>query len=132
MNARLIGGAAAALVVLAGAAWWARGTAPVQAVASKAGLLPASATPTTTEALHAAGIHKCQSGGGILYVDAACPKGSREIKAGHGTVTVMPFPTATVPTSASAVFGGALVKPMDREERDRLRDRQIEDASNRP
>ena len=93
----------------------------------------ASVAPTTTETLHAAGVHKCQTPDGVLYLDAACPKGSRELAANGGTVTVMNFPKpAPAPIGlASGVLGGPIVKPMDPEERDRLRDRAIEGAANR-
>ena len=90
--------------------------------------------PTATEALHGAGVHKCQTAGGVLYLDSACPKGSRELAANGGTVTVVSFPKPppTPSALASAVLGGPIVKGMAPEERDRLREKQVEDAANRP
>ncbi len=133
MNVRLIGAAAAGLALLAAAGWLARDTAPMLAVERPLGLAAERPAPSTTETLHAAGVRKCQTPSGILYVDAACPSGSRELKATGGTLTVMPFPRAApVPAAlASDVLGGALVKPTDREARDRLRDRPVDDAASR-
>ena len=83
--------------------------------------------------LHAAGVHKCVGAGGTTYLDRPCPSGTREATANGGTMTVTSFPKpAPTPGSlASAVLGGPFVKPMDPEERDRLRDKAVEDAANR-
>ena len=85
------------------------------------------------QSLHAAGVHKCVGAGGTTYLDRPCPSGTHEAASNGGTMTVTSFPKpAPTPASlASAVFGGPLVKPMDPEERDRLRDKAIEDAANR-
>jgi hypothetical protein len=134
MNARTWGPAVGAIVLaLLAVAWWQRDTLPMMSLRRAVGLPGASATPTTTETLHAAGVHKCQAAGGILYVDAACPKGSREIAAGGGTVTVMSFPKpAPAPSAlASGILGKPIVESMTPEERDRLRDKQVDDAMNR-
>lgn len=130
MNARTMGATAAILVALAALAWWQRDSAPMTRLRTALGLPADHAAATTTETLHAAGVHKCQTAGGILYVDAACPKGSRELAASGGTVTVMPFPKPA-PVPSSGVLGGPLVQGMSPEERDRLRDKTIEDAANR-
>jgi hypothetical protein len=133
MNARTMGLTAAVVAVLLAAAWWQRDSAPMTSLRRAVGLPADSAVPTTTETLHAAGVHKCQTAGGILYVDAACPKGSRELAANGGTVTVMPFPKpAPAPSSfASGILGKPLVEGMPPEERDRVRDKQVDDAMNR-
>jgi hypothetical protein len=134
MNATTKGlcAAAAAAAVLA-LGWWQRDSAPMTSLRRTLGLAVASVAPTTTETLHAAGVHKCQTPGGVLYVDAACPRGSRELAANGGTVTVMSFPKpAPAPSAlASGVLGGPIVKGMTTEERDRLRERQIDDAASR-
>ena len=83
--------------------------------------------------LHEAGVHKCVGSRGTSYLDRPCPAGTRETAADGGTLTVTSFPKA-VPTPASlasAALGGPVVKPMDPDERDRLRDKAIEDAANR-
>jgi len=86
-------------------------------------------SPHTGAALSAAGVHKCQGAGGVLYVDHACPQGTRELAANGGTVTVVPFPKAPPPQSAGS--GPRLVQGMSPEEVDRVRDRLIEQAANR-
>ena len=127
MNLRIVVAAVVALG-LAGAAWFYRGTAPVASAARAVGLPVENSTPRTAPTLQAAGVHKCLGAGGTSYVDGACPHGTREVAAIGGTMTVTSFPK---PAPASSVFGGPLVKPMDPDERDRLRDRAIEDAGNR-
>jgi hypothetical protein len=133
MNGRLLTTAALAVAAMAAAAWFGRDTATMLALEHALHLRADPPARTTTETLHAAGVHKCRTSAGILYVDAACPKGSSEVKATGGTVTVMPFPrpAPTMPTFASGAPGGPLIKPMDPAERDRLRDKAIEDAADR-
>lgn len=116
------------VVGLAIAGWFHRGSAPLAARAL--GLTADSSPPPS---LQAAGVHKCVGGGGTRYLDAACPAGTREVEATHGTLTVTSFPKpAPAPSAlASSALGGPVVKPMDPEERDRLRDKAIEDAANR-
>ena len=125
--------AGVALAALLAAGWWQRDAAPMLRLRGAVGLPGPAAAPTTTETLHAAGVHKCQTAGGILYVDAACPKGSHEVAANGGTVTSMPFPRpAPAPSAlASAVHGGRVVEGMTPEQRDRLRDKLVDDAANR-
>lgn len=93
------------------------------------GLSSGDASPRTGAALSAAGVHKCQGAGGALYVDHACPKGTRELAADGGTVTVVPFPKAPPPQAAAS--GSRLVQGMSPEEVDRVRDRMIEQTANR-
>jgi hypothetical protein len=118
---------------LAAAAWFYRGTAPVASAARSIGLPGDNATPSTASMLRAAGVRKCVGAGGTSYIDGPCPAGSREVAANGGTMTVTSFPKPTPSPSAlaSGVLGGALVKPIDPEERDRLRDKAIDDAANR-
>ena len=132
MSLRIVIAAVVALG-LAGAAWFYRGSAPVADVARAVGVSTESTTPLTGPTLKAAGVHKCVGAGATSYVDGPCPRGTREAAANGGTVTVTSFPKP-VPAPmalASSVFGGPLVKPMDPEERDRLRDKAIDDAANR-
>lgn len=132
MNLRVVGAAVVALG-LAGAAWLVRDAAPLATAARAVGLAGASTTPATGPALKAAGVHKCVGPAGTLYVDGPCPNGSREVAANGGTMTVTAFPKpAPAPSAfASSVRGAPIVRPMDPEERDRLRDKAIEDAANR-
>jgi hypothetical protein len=118
---------------LAAAAWFYRGTAPLASAARAVGLPAESSTPLTGPTLKAAGVHKCVGAGGTTYVDGACPRGTRETAANGGTMTVTSFPKPVPSPSslASSVLGGPLVKPMDPEERDRLRETAIDDAANR-
>jgi hypothetical protein len=118
----------AAVVVLgmAAAAWFYRGSAPLAGAARAVGVAPDAAVPT----LQSAGIHKCVGPQGTNYIDGPCPSGSREVAATHGTMTVTSFPKPAA-APASSLLGGPLVKPIDFEERDRLRDKAIEDATNR-
>ena len=95
----------------------------------KSGRMAQGSTPSTSAALQAAGVHKCVGAGGVRYLDGPCPKGSHEVAANGGTMTVTAFPKPVAPPSAFA--SGPLVKPMDPEERDRLRDKAIDDATNR-
>lgn len=116
---------------LALAAWFYRGSAPMAGIVRAVGLPTESTTPLTAPTLQAAGVHKCVGGGGTSYIDGpSCPRGTREVAANGGTVTVTSFPKPA-PAAASSIFGGPIVKPMDAEERDRLRDQAIEDAANR-
>ena len=115
---------------LAIAGWFYRGSAPLAQAAHAVGVPVESTTPATSSTLQAAGVHKCVGAGGTSYIDGPCPAGSREVAATHGTMTVTSFPKPARP-AASSLLGGPLVKPMDPEERDRLRDKAIEDAANR-
>ena len=115
---------------LAAAAWFYRGSAPVASAAHAVGIPTESTTPDTAATLQAAGVHKCVGARGTAYIDGPCPAGSREVAAHGGTMTVTAFPKPPK-TPASSILGGPLVKPMDPEERDRLRDRAVEDAANR-
>ncbi len=121
---------AVVLVGLAIAGWFYRGSAPLAGAARAVGLPGDSSQPPS---LQAAGVHKCVGGGGTRYIDGPCPTGTREVAATRGTITVTSFPkpAAAPSTLASSVLGGPVVKPMDPEERDRLRDKAIEDAANR-
>ena len=129
MKARMIVATAAVLVVaLAAAAWFLRDS-PALATAERAvGLSPG--TPPT---LQAAGVHKCVGSRGTVYTDGPCATGSREAAASGGAVTVMSFPKPVPATasSASGILGAPIVKPMDPDERDRLRDKAVDDAMNR-
>jgi hypothetical protein len=120
-----------AVVGLAAAGWFYRDAA---AVANAVHAVAGSTGGSTPPALQSAGVHKCVGARGTAYLDGPCPKGSRELAANGGTLTVISFPKpAPAPsTLASGVFGGPIVKPMNNEERDRLRDKQVEDAANRP
>ncbi len=118
---------------LAVAGWAWRGSAALADVARAVGVQSAGTSPQTGTSLKAAGVHKCVGPAGTLYVDGPCPNGSREVAATGGTLTVTAFPKpAPAPSAlASSVLGAPIVKPMDPEERDRLRDKAIEDAANR-
>lgn len=119
---------------LAAAAWFYRGSPALSRVSHAVGVPIESATPDTAATLKAAGVHKCVGGGRTSYVDGpACPAGTREVAANGGTVTVtaLPKPAPAPGALASSVLGGPIVKPMDPDERDRLRDKAIEDAANR-
>jgi len=130
LNAKMLLAAAAAVLGLAVAGWAYRGSAPAADALRAVGLPAASPTP---QDLRSAGVHKCAGPAGTSYVDGPCPAGSREVAAQGGTLTVMTFDKpAPMAARASAPFGGPIVKPMDPAERDRLRDKQIEDAANRP
>ncbi len=115
---------------LAAAAWFYRGSAPVASAARAVGLPAQSTTLDTSTTLKAAGVHKCVGQGGTRYVDGACPPGTREVEARGGTMTVTAFPKPA-PSASSQAFGGPILKGMDPDERDRLRDKAIEDAANR-
>ncbi len=113
--------------------WFFRTSAPVTRAAQAMGLSTQGSTPSTAATLQAAGVHKCVGAGGTVYIDGPCPGGSREVAANGGTMTVTSFPKPmpTPSALASGVLGGALVKPIDPEERDRLREKAIDDAANR-
>jgi len=125
---------AAGIVVgaIAVGAWYGRDSAVVRDAAHAVGL-GHDATPSTGQALRAAGVHKCQTAAGVVYSDQPCPKGSRELAANGGAVTVMNFPKAApAPASAaSGLLGGPLMKGFSQEEIDRLREKQIDAAANR-
>ena len=129
MNLKIVIAAVVALG-LAAAAWFYRGAAPMAGAARAIGLPAESTTPETAATLKAAGVHKCVGASGTSYVGGPCPHGTREVAANGGTMTVTSFPKP-VAAPASSVLGGAIVKPMDPEERDRLRDKAVEDAMNR-
>ncbi len=129
MKARMIVATAALLVVALAAATGFLRDSPVLATARRAiGL-----SPDTPATLQAAGVHKCVGAEGTSYVDGPCPSGTREAAANGGTMTIASFPKPAPPPAAlaSGVLGGPLVKPMDAEERDRLRDKAIDAAANR-
>jgi len=115
---------------LAAAAWFYRGSAPIAGAMRAVGLPGENSASDTATALKAAGVHKCLGAAGTSYIDGACPRGTREVAANGGTMTVTAFPRPA-PKAASAVLGGAIMQGMDPEERDRLRDKAIEDAANR-
>ena len=128
MNPRTIV-AVVAVSGLAAAAWFYRGSAPVNEALRAAGVPTASTAPPS---LQAAGVHKCVGVSGTTYLGGPCPKGSREVESNGGTMTVVSMPKSTPAPSAPFGLGaGPIIKPMDADERDRLRDRQIEDAANR-
>ena len=134
MNGRVVAISVVVVVAaLAVVAWVERASPLVERIAQPLGLPSPDATPDTAKTLAAAGVHKCRVGSRIVYIDQACPVGSKELAANGGTMTITSFPKpAPEPGAiASAIAGGALVKPMDREERDRLREKQIDDAANR-
>ena len=111
------------------AAWFWRDSPVVRQATQGVGLPGRDSTPSAHETLTAAGVHKCRTASGIVYLDKPCPKGSTELAANGGAVTVMSFPK---PAAAPAVLSSApLVKGFSKEEIDRLRDKQIEDAANR-
>ena len=122
--------AAVAMLGLAAAVWYWRASAPVAGAARAIGLQPESTTPDAAATFKAAGVHKCVGVHGTSYTDGPCPAGAREAAASDGTVTVTSFPKPA-PATASALLGTPIVKPMDPDERDRLRDKAIEDAANR-
>jgi len=129
MKTKIVVATAAVFVAaLAAAAWFLRDSPALSAAWRAVGLSPEA--PAT---LQAAGVHKCVGARGTVYTDGPCAAGSREVAASGGTVTVMPLPKpAPLPgPTASGILGGPLVKPMDPDERDRLRDKAIDDAMNR-
>jgi len=129
MRLRLVIAAVVALG-LAVAAWVWRASAPVAGAARAIGIGGETSTPDAAATFKAAGVHKCVGAHGTRYSDSPCPAGTREAEASGGTMTVTSFPKPA-PAPASSVLGGPIVKPMDPAERDRLRDRAIEDAANR-
>ena len=122
--------AAVVALGLAAAAWFHRGTPPVAGIVRAVGLPAESTAPMTAETLKAAGVRKCVGSAGTSYIDGACPRGTREVAANGGTMTITSFPKPA-PKPASAVFGNPIMQAMDPEERDRMRDKAIEDAANR-
>ena len=129
MNLKIVIASVVALG-LAAAAWFHRGTVPLAGAARAIGLPGENSAPETASTLKAAGVHKCIGAQGTAYVDGPCPGGSREVAANGGTMTVTSFPKPAA-APASSVLGGPIVKPMDPEERDRMRDKAVEDAMNR-
>ena len=129
---RLVIGVVVALG-LAGVAWFQRGSPGLAGYSPATGGAADSTTPDTAATLKAAGVHKCQGASGTSYVDGACPAHTREVAATGGTLTVTSFPRPAPPPGAQAspVLGGPLVKGMDADERDRLRDKAVDDAMNR-
>ena len=123
--------ATAVVVGLAVVGWSYRDAAPVSRALGAVGMSTGS-TPLAAPTLQAAGVHKCVSARGTSYLDGPCPAGSREVAANGGTMTVTSFPKPVpAPSSrASSAFGGPLIKPMDPDERDRLRE-AVEDAASR-
>ena len=121
-------------VVAAGAAGWCWRDAPWMVRGAQA-LGLRDAAPPTGRALAEAGVHKCRTGAAVVYSDQPCPRGSREVAADGGTVNVVgfpkPAPQATGAGLAASLAGGGIVQGMSSEERDRLRDKQVEDAMNR-
>jgi hypothetical protein len=124
----IVATAAALVLALAAAAWLLRDS-PALATARRAVGLSPDPPPT----LQAAGVHKCVGSRGTVYTEGPCAAGSREVAASGGTVTVMSFPKPVpgAASSASGILGEPVVKPMDPDERDRLRDKAIDDAMNR-
>lgn len=122
--------AAVVMLGLAAAVWYWRASAPVAGAARAIGLQPESTTPDAAATFKAAGVRKCVGAHGTSYSGAPCPAGTREVAAGGGTVTVTSFPKLA-PAPASVLPGAPIVRPMDPAERDRLRDKAIEDAANR-
>jgi len=129
MNLRLVIAAVVA-IGLAAAAWFWRSSAPLAGAARVIGIQPESTTPDAAATFKAAGVHKCVGAHGTTYSDGPCPAGTREAAASGGTVTVTSFPKPA-PAPSSSVLGGPIVEPMDPDERDRLRDKAIEDAASR-
>ena len=131
MNARLrLVIAAVVMLGLAAAVWYWRASAPMAGAARAIGLQLESTTPDAAATFKAAGVHKCVGAHGTSYSGGPCPAGTREAAASGGTVTVTSFPKPA-PGPASALLGTPIVKPMDPDERGRLRDKAIEDAANR-
>jgi hypothetical protein len=124
----LVATAAVLAVAVAAAAWFLRDS-PALATARRA----VGLTPEPPATLQAAGVHKCVGSRGTVYTDGPCAAGGREVAASGGTVTVMSFPkpAPAAASSASGLLGGPLVRPTDPDERDRLRDKAIDDAANR-
>ena len=129
MNLKIVIAAVVALG-LAGAAWVYRGAPPIAGAMRAVGLPGENSTPDMASSLKAAGVHKCVGNGGTSYVEGPCARGTHEVAASGGTMTVMSLPKPAA-APASSVFGGPIVKSMDPQERDRLRDKAIEDAANR-
>ncbi|MGN6525984.1 MAG: hypothetical protein ACTHL8_06315 [Burkholderiaceae bacterium] len=131
--------AAAAVAIVVGIAvaaglarGWPEGPAAGR-VRQALGLAPADSSASAV--LAAAGVHKCLVRGAVVYTDQPCPAGSRALAAGGGTVTVVEFPkpapAATPAALAASLAGGRVLREMDPAERDRLRDKEIDDAMNR-
>jgi hypothetical protein len=142
VNRALVGGVAAAVVMLGGAAWFAKDSAWADRLMRAAGLRTGDAGHAVPS-LAQAGVHKCGTRTGILYLDHACPEGSRELDATGGTMTVVTLPrpspvAAAVAPAASlaAALGrlatpasGPLVKGLDAAEADRLREQRLDAAT---
>ena len=129
MNLKIVVATVVALGLAAAGGYW-RGSPALVSAAHVVGVPTPGSTPDTAATLRAAGVHKCVGAHGTAYIDGPCPAGSREAAAHGGTMTVTSFPKSVSPP-ASSILGGPLVKPVDPEERDRLRDKAIEDAANR-
>ena len=129
MNLKLVIATVVALGLVA-AGWFYRHSAPVAGAMRAVGLPGENSASDTAAALQSAGVHKCLGAAGTSYIDGACPRGTREVAANGGTMTVTSFPKPAT-KSGSSVFGGPVMKDMDADERDRLRDKAIEDAANR-
>jgi hypothetical protein len=140
MNNKLVATTVLAALVIVGGAWVGRDSAVVGRVAHAIGAPGGGSTLSTGATLSAAGVHKCQANGGVSYLDQPCPKGSREVAANGGTVTVMSFPKATpAPDSAGSGIGlgtgianGRLLKSLSPDEVDKMREKQIDAATTRP
>jgi hypothetical protein len=123
--------AAVVALGLAVAGWFYRGSPTFSGAARTLGVGSGnSTTPDAAATFKAAGVHKCVGAHGTSYSDGPCPAGTREAAPGGGTMTVTSFPKPA-PAPASSPLGGPIVKPMDPDERDRLRDKAIDDAANR-
>lgn len=122
--------AAGVVAGVVAAAWVGQGTGPGRALVQRLGL-SADAAPPTAAGLAAAGVHKCSTRAGVVYGDQPCPAGSRELAAGRGTLNVVAFPKPAPPAASATALVPGLAGPIDTAERDRLRDKMIEDAANR-
>src|SRR3569832_594985 len=86
---------------LAAAAWFYRGSAPIAGATRAVGQPWETSASDTAAALQAAGVHKCLGAAGTSYIDGACPRGTHEVSANGGTMTVTSFPKPA-PKAASA------------------------------
>jgi hypothetical protein len=118
------------VVAIGAGAWIARDSAWRHPVAARLGLPAVDSAPDAGRALAAAGVHKCRVGAQVVYTDQPCPRGSRELAATGGTVSVVPFPQPAAPT-ASGIASGALIRGMNQEQIEQLREKMIEQAGDR-